>query len=283
MSITTIFIYLIYSLILFFIIEYINKKNINKTNHIIITLIYIILISALTPNIKENIFLIPILELVIRILINTYIFEKNFFKQNKEEIKIYIISIITSYLLNRIFINNTNNIIPSIEEIKIIIWLLITIYILKLIKKDLDVTLKTNEKKEEQFTKEYVVVEYAKFKSKYSDNIKPKTKTLIPIIYSIMIYENYYKSNFIRKIDELLFIITKKPNKFGIMQINSDKVIDDIESINMVIKELEAINNNYKKQKITDTKLIVKDYIQNNKKYSDIINIYNNIIEFNKK
>ena len=283
MSITTIFIYLIYSLILFFIIEYINKKNINKTNHIIITLIYIILISALTPNIKENIFLIPILELVIRILINTYIFEKNFFKQNKEEIKIYIISIISSYLLNRIFINNTNNVIPSIEEIKVIIWLLITIYILKLIKKDLDITLKTNEKKEEIFTKEYVVVEYAKFKSKYSDNIKPKTKTLIPIIYSIMIYENYYKSNFIRKIDELLFIITKKPNKFGIMQINSDKVIDDIESINMVIKELEAINNNYKKQKITDTKLIVKDYIQNNKKYSDIINIYNNIIEFNKK
>ena len=283
MSITTIFIYLIYSLILFFIIEYINKKNINKTNHIIITLIYIILISALTPNIKENIFLIPILELVIRILINTYIFEKNFFKQNKEEIKIYIISIISSYLLNRIFINNTNNVIPSIEEIKVIIWLLITIYILKLIKKDLDITLKTNEKKEEIFTKEYVVVEYAKFKSKYSDNIKPKTKTLIPIIYSIMIYENYYKSNFKRKIDELLFIITKKPNKFGIMQINSDKVIDDIESINMVIKELEAINNNYKKQKITDTKLIVKDYIQNNKKYSDIINIYNNIIEFNKK
>ena len=70
MSITTIFIYLIYSLILFFIIEYINKKNINKTNHIIITLIYIILISALTPNIKENIFLITILELVIRILNN---------------------------------------------------------------------------------------------------------------------------------------------------------------------------------------------------------------------
>jgi hypothetical protein len=282
MSITTIFLYLICSIILFIIFEILNYKKVSKINNIIITLIYLIIISGIYPNICDNIFMIPILELLLRAVVNTYILERNFFKEHTKEIKIYLISIICSYIMNILFINKVNNVIPNAEQLKIIIWLLIASYLSKLIKNNLESTFKIDNSNKEIFTNEYTVIEYAKLKNKYSNDINTKIKSLIPIIYSIMIYENYYKSSFIRKIDELYFKLNNKDTKFGIMQVKSNTIIDDITSIKLTIKELEKIINN-KKTKNEDIKTIIKEYINNDKKSAEIINIYNKIIEFDKK
>ena len=96
-------------------------------------------------------------------------------------------------------------------------------------------------------------MQYAKFKTKYYKDIKLKNKDLILLIYSIMIYENYNKSFLTRKLEK--YKIFNKSNKYGIMQVTSNKYIDDLSSIKIATKKLEEIAKNNK-----DIKGIITSY-----------------------
>ena len=60
-----------------------------------------------------------------------------------------------------------------------------------------------------------------------------------------------------RKIDNIIFKINGKKNKFGIMQIESKMVITDSESINLAYKKILKI---YKNSKIKDVNKIFDKY-----------------------
>ena len=281
MSITTIFIYLFYSALLFIILEYINNKyNINKLNNIIISIIYLLLISGLFPKHTTNIFIVIILSILIKIFYYNNILEKHYLKHNN--IKIDIITILLSYILNISFINKVDNVFPNPSELKIIIWFSIIIYISNLLKNNINNSVNINKEKQDNYKDEYIVMEYAKNKNKYSNIINPKNKELIPIIYSIMIYENYHRAFLLRKIDNYIFKITNKECKLGIMQINSSEFLTDEESIDLCIKKLDNIYSKLKNKEDL-SKLTLKKYLNNDDKYKSIINIYNKIIEFDKK
>lgn len=117
-------------------------------------------------------------------------------------------------------------------------------------------------------------MQYAKFKTKYYKEVKTKKKELIPLIYSIMIYENYQKPRLIRKLEK--YKLFNKQSKYGIMQVNSNKYIDDSSSIKLAIKKLEQLSNDK-----NDIKEIVSSYYKSYKK--EIIFIYKEIINFDKK
>ena len=67
------------------------------------------------------------------------------------------------------------------------------------------------------------------------------------------------------------------------MQINSSEFLTDIESIEIATKELDNIYNKLKNKKEDLIKLTLKKYINDDDKYNSIIEIYNKIIEFDKK
>lgn len=288
MSITTIFIYLIYSLILFLIIEYLNSKNkTNSINNIVVSLIYLIIISGITPTRTYSIFLVIILELLVRIFYTNYILEKNFLKQNRNSLKTYLITIVLSYILNITFINRVDSVFPTPEQLRIIIWLAIIIFVYMILKDN--ITINNIVEKEKTFNdkEEYIITEYAKLKNKYSEYIITKYQELIPIIYSIMVYENYYKPSIARKLDIIKCRIDNEERKLGIMQIKTKKIITDEESIELAIKKLEKIydkiSNNKKIKKDNDFISIIKEYTKEDNNSEEVIDIYNKIIEFNKK
>ena len=287
MSITTILLYIIYSIILFTALEVLtNKYKISKLNYIILSLIYLILISGLTNTSTTNIFLVIIIELLIRIFYITNIQEQNFFKIHLDLLITYLITIFLSYILNIHFINKVENILPSANEFKIIIWICIIIYtyteLKNNIKKEINIDEYINKEKQIKYKKEYIITEYAKYKNEYYKMINTKNKEIELIIYSIMIYENYKKSKSRRKIDNILFKLTKKEMKLGIMQVSTKKIITDEESIKIVKNELEKIYNNIKKTKTKNTEIeVLKEYNKDN--YEKIINIYKEIKEFNQK
>lgn len=287
MSITTIFTYLIYSFILFLILEYLNYKSPNNNiNHITITLIYLIIASSISPRRTYNIFLVPILELVIRIFYTNYVLEKNFLKENKNNLKNYLISIILSYILNISFINKVDNVLPTPNQLKTIIWLAIIFYIYILLKDNITINNITKKSKTFSDKEEYIIIEYAKLKNKYSNIINPNSKEIIPIIYSLMIYENYYKPPLLRKLDIIKFKIDNEERKLGIMQITTNKLINDEESIELSIKKLEKISTKLLNKKISKKdipKNIIKEYSKESNSYQEIIDIYSKIIKFDKK
>ena len=287
MTIVTISTYIIFSLILFFLLNYLSKYNENKEiNRIVISLIYIVLLSGL---IKDNsfIFLILIFEFLIRLFYTNYVEEKDFFKENTSILKEYILTFFLGYLLNAYFINKTDTIFLTVSEFRIILWLFIIVFLYTYINNSIKVKNVKKENTINKINKEYILISYAKIKNEYSEIIKTKNKLLIDLTYSILIYNNSKKSKIDRKIDLIKFRIDNVPRPLGIMQITTKKQITDEESINIGIKKLERIYLKHTKdKKLKDQELlilIINDYLKEDKDIKNILDIYNKITEFNKK
>lgn len=60
-------------------------------------------------------------------------------------------------------------------------------------------------------------------------------------IYSIMIVNNSKRSPILRYFDNIIFRITGRKRKLGIMQIESKTFITDIESIDLVTKDIKKL------------------------------------------
>ena len=76
-----------------------------------------------------------------------------------------------------------------------------------------------------------------------------------------MIYQNHKRSPFLRKYDYFMFRLNGDSRPLGIMQVNSNQYISDIESIEITKKILEK--NCYKNQKskvMREIPEVLKDY-----------------------
>ena len=259
-------------------LNYFKNKNYNKMNQFIVPIVYIIILSALIPSIKNNIYLIVVFEIFIR---NFYI--TNITLESKENSITFIIDSIISVTLSifvyNYFISNVDSVIPDPETLKSIIWFLIVIYILntyKIANKDREIV---RLEKKKEYKKETTVMQYAKYKNKYSTIINSKNNTINNLIYSIMIYETMNTPTFNRKIEEYIGAVSKTETKYGIMRIKSYNHISDEESIKIV---LDNVEKEYKQLK--DKKQLINlltTYKDSEKE--DIITIYNQITEFSKK
>ncbi len=260
------------------ILNYFKNKNYSKLNQFLIPIVYIIIISALIPSIKNNVYLIVVFEIFIR---NFYI--TNITLENKENSISFIIDSIISITLSiftyNYFISNVESVIPDPETIKSIIWFLIIIYILNVYKittKDKQVVI---AEKKKEYKKENVVMQYAKYKNKYSSIINSKTNTVNNLTYAIMIYESLNTPVFNRKIEEYIGAVSKTETKYGIMRIKSYNHLTDEESIKIVLEKLEQDYKSLKDKKALNK--IINSY--NDIEKEDILTIYNQIVEFSKK
>lgn len=290
MSINTLFIYIISSIILNIILTKLEtKKKDNLIDYIVISNIYILILSgifdyySLTNN-NDNIFIIILFQVLGKIFYLTLIRERTILKNNDYNLKKYLLTLGTSYLLNLLIINHIDNIFPNEETIKLLIWLLIIGYTLLYIKKNIDIKVPNNNNISYYQDKEYIVMQYAKYKNKYNNLVTSKYQYLNNLIYSIMVYENYHKPELIRKIDLLKYKFFHEENKFGIMQINKKQPITDEESINLALKKLEKIYTTNIKDKVGELdiiKILIKKYYK--KDIKEIVSIYQTIVKFNKK
>ena len=156
------------------------------------------------------------------------------------------------------------------DDLKTIIWLLVIIYIYQFFK-ERDVSLKNEE--ERNISKESIVLAFARLKLKYEEDISVNEENKKIVVYSIMIFNNYIRSNFFRKIDNIIFKINNKPRKLGIMQIMTKKYINDYESIVMACKKIDKL---YAKNK--DDFEVISLYDKDNSK--EICLIYDELKKF---
>ncbi len=287
MDIAVILMYIIFSLILFFLLNYIEEKNkTNITNKVILSLIYMILLSGFLKN-NDCIFLILIFEFLIRLFYANYVEDKDFLKENTNSLKEYLITFLLGYLLNIYFINKVNSVFPTANEFKILLWLLIIIYLYLFINHTIKLDVQKKSKKRIQRSQEYYIISYAKLKNQYHQTIKMKNPYLTHLVYALMIYNNATKSKLNRKLDILKFRIDNEPRKLGIMQINSKKIITDEESIKLAIQKIEKLylkfSNNPKIKKENILLLILTNYLEEKELAKEVLEIYNTIIAFNRQ
>lgn len=277
MTLTTLMTQLILTIPLTFIIGYINKKENNTINKIIFPTVYMILISALIPSVKENVFLIVVFEIFIR---NFYV--TNFSNKVQQTFKFIlesIASVAISLLTYNNFIVKTSSVLPTPESIKPFLWFLIVIYLYNISKQGIS---KINNfiPNKKEINKENIVMQYAKNKNKYHNLINSKNDTINNLIYAIIIYNSVNKPLINRKITELTSTFRNEYIPFGIMQYPSKEKITNEESILLSIKEFEnKIKGTKLKEEETINK-ILETYIDIDKE--QIKEIYQEITNFNK-
>jgi len=141
MSLITIFIYLIFAILLFFILNYFDKsEKENNIIHAMIPIVYEIILAGIFTSesayeINQNLFLIVIFELVIRLYYVKNILRRADLMNPSFYLQIYGISIVGCYIANVYFISKVSSVFPTAEEMRVGIWLLIIVFLYMTAKK----------------------------------------------------------------------------------------------------------------------------------------------------
>lgn len=285
MQLGTIIIYFILGLALFFILNYFDQKEKeNNSIHAILPIIYIIILAGIFSSIghytlNDNLFLIIIFELLIRMYYVKAILKREDLCNYGFYFQVYGLSIIGGYFLNRIFISQVDTVFPNASEMRMGIWLLIIIFLYTIFKNNVHIEITEQKSTFISKKKEYVLVQYARLKNQYYKDIKLKNKDLIHLFYAIMIYENYKRPVFYRKIDRIIYRFTGKETKMGIMQIPMRSEISDLESIKLACKKINSIEVDIKNTK-SKYKEILASYYEDENVINDVLDIYEAIVSF---
>lgn len=288
MSISVILLYLLAGMGLYFLLNYMDKKcNDNYLNGIVWSVVYIIILAGIFSSYGiavDNIFLIVIIELGVRLVIDSYIREIPFFKGNVSNQRKYVISIVINYLVNYYFINRVTNVFLDGNDIKIIVWGFIIFYLYKIFRNDFSGSKFKNSRFYFNKDREYVVMQYAKLKGKYFRVVRTRYRELVPLIYSIMIYENYNRGDILRSFDNFKYRINKGKGRYGIMQVYSNYPISDDKSIRLAIKRLERMYSKINDKGIfgRNIRYLLNKYYRTKVNIGKIIDIYNIIVSFDK-
>lgn len=278
MTLVTLIIQILLTIPLTLIINTLSKKDNNTIHRIIVPTVYTIIVAAIFPSIKENLFLIVVFELFIR---NFYI--SNFSNKSNNVARFLIeavLSVALCLFTYNNFISKIDTVLPTPESIKPFLWFLMIVYIFTLCKPQIN---KVNQMIPEKRTvdKENTIMLYAKYKNKYHKSIKTKNALISNLVYAIMIYNGMTKPTALRKSIELKGMITTKPVPYGIMQVTSKMKITDEESIQIVVSNFEKSIKNSKQKETEKLEKLLKEYNQESKE--EIKEIYNEITEFLKK
>ena len=275
--------YLIFGLILFILIHLFHEKfKIKKIDQLLLSFIYLILLAGIFIDWKEyieNIFMVFIFALISDIIYTSYLLEKDFFDNKDDKILYYSILIIGGFILNHKYFMKVKTIFPTGDDLRIICFLLIILYLYRFVKgykilKDFE------EQKEETFmmSDKNIMINYAKLKYEYLEELNSYPKNMQEVLLSIMIYKNSKVPRFKRKIQNIKFKITGKKQALGVMQVETSKYITDEESIEIAYKKLERLSGDKKKK--NEEEIIMK-YM--GKEKEPVLTIYNTIKKYEKK
>ncbi len=281
MTLTTILLQIVLTIPLTIILNYFQKEENRRINQLIIPSLYIIIISAFIPTIKENIFLIVVFEIFIRNFYITNIINTNNEVSNITYILESLVSIALSLFTYNYFISQVNTVIPNPEDIKGFIWFLIILYSTYLYNLSTKNKVKQEKLKTTKRKVEKTIMQYAKFKNIYANLIKSKNKLVNNLTYAIMIYNDYKTPKIYRNINTYIGAVTKKETKYGIMQIPSYTRLSDEESITKVVIDFESKLKDTKLDEQGQLDMLLENYKPEEK--LEIISIYKEIQEFCKK
>ena len=282
MNLFVLLLQVIFTIPLFCILEFFNKKELSNIQKILIPVVYIIILSALCTEIKSNIYLIVIFEVFLHNFYTNHIINKEILVNKKEYFINSIISILLSVFIYDYFISKVDSVIPQAEEFRPLLWFLIIIFLYNLFKNNF---VKVEKLKKNNFIdrkREYVVITYAKLKNKYYRIVKSKNILVNRVIYAIMIYENYKNPVLVRRFTNIINRFINKESKYGIMQVESEKEVDDEKSIKLVLAKMDKSYTKIDK-KLSDmdkVSLLLKEKYEDIEYINDVIDIYNEIIEF---
>ena len=281
--------YVFFAFLLFLFLNFIVRKyHLTKVEYVLFTNIFLVFLAGVAIYFHftlfcDNIFIIVVFEFLIRMLYTTYLLDKDFFAKEEKILPLYLINVIVAYLLNQLIIRQVNMVFLDSEQLKFLLWVFIILFFYHFFRKkeDLSITKEIVQKGMDLGNKkQYIVSQYVKMRQKYGKYIQSKGDMRL-LIYSLMIYENYKRPSFFRRLDYFRYQFDHIPKKQGIMQIETKKILSDVESIEIVEKKFEKIQEKKKtKKNVINTSELLKGIGKKKEEIYQIESVYQYLQEF---
>ena len=281
--------YVFFAFLLFLFLNFVVKKfELTKIEYVLFSNIYLVVLAGIASCFQitifcDHLFIILVFEFLIRMLYTTYLLEKDFFANEDVVISLYLGNIILGYLVNYFIIRQVDYVFLTAQELKFLLWVFIFAFLYHFFYKGEKISFSkaiAKKKLEVGEKNPYIISQYAKMKQKYGKDIQVKGD-MRTLVYSIMIYENYKRPSFFRQIDYFRYQFDHVPRKQGIMQIDSKKIVSDVESISLVEKKLEKLQAKKKTKKaVVEVENLLKGLGKKKDEISQIEKIYQCIMDF---
>ena len=257
-------VHIILGVVLFFLINWIGKHSysigymeisifvkteeapaLNFLIRVLTPIVYIIIVSTSLyyfglDKFVWNIYLVTIYYILFRLIFNL-VTNRGLLLNWYRQFLYWIAIIVISYFTYEKLIKVKANILPDFTTVANELWIIILIFIFQ-VANNLRFSQEATKKRKDNYLKS----RYHYFKRFYGQLIKDLTNNEIleSIVYTIIIYEDFNRPKIARQVENLKFRLTKKPHTLGVMQVRSDKLISDLESVKL---GTEKILNAYKK------------------------------------
>lgn len=279
--------YVFFAFLLFMFLNFIVKRfSLTKIQYVLFTNIFLVFLASVASYFHLNafcddIFIIVIFEFLIRMLYTTYLLEKDFFSKEEGILPLYLGNVVVAYLLNQFIIRQVDMVFLNPEQLKFLLWVFIILFIYHFFHRQDMVSIQNSTKKFSIVERgQYIILQYAKMKQKYGKDISVQGDMRF-LIYAIMIFENYKRPSFFRQLDYFRYQFDHVPKKQGIMQVDSKKILSDIESIEFVEKKLEKLQQKKKSKKSDiDVASLLKGIGMKQEEIEQITIIYQKLVEF---
>ena len=279
--------YVFFAFLLFMFLNFIVKRiSLTKIQYVLFTNIFLVFLASVASYFHLNafcddIFIIVIFEFLIRMLYTTYLLEKDFFSKEEGILPLYLGNVVVAYLLNQFIIRQVDMVFLNPEQLKFLLWVFIILFIYHFFHRQDMVSIQNSTKKFSIAERgQYIILQYAKMKQKYGKDISVQGDMRF-LIYAIMIFENYKRPSFFRQLDYFRYQFDHVPKKQGIMQVDSKKILSDIESIEFVEKKLEQLQEKKKSKKNdSDVASLLKGIGMKQEEIEQITIIYQKLVEF---
>lgn len=281
--------YVFFAFLLFLFLNFVVKKfSLTKVEYVLFTNIFLVFLAGFASYFHftifcDDIFIIVVFEFLIRMLYTTYLLDKDFFDREEGTLSLYLVNVVTAYLLNQFIIRQVDMMFLSPEQLKFLLWVFIILFFYHFFHKKENLSIAKNVssiKTNIGNRRQYIILQYSKMKQKYGKDIRVKGDLRF-LVYAMMIYENNRRPGFFRRIDYLRYQYDHIPRKQGIMQVDTKKIISDVESIEMVEKKLEKLQDKKKtKKNVVEVFDLLKSYGKKKEEIEQIDAIYQVLKEF---
>jgi hypothetical protein len=159
---------------------------------------------------------------------------------------------VLSYIVYDKIIRIKQNILPDFSTLSNELWIIIIVFIFQVINK-INFSQSSSVKRRDA----YLIKRYTDLRISYGSSVRQiiKNEVVEAICYAIIIYESFNRPMLVRIIENVKFFATKKPHTLGIMQVNSNKMISDRQSVQMGCEKVNAAFVRFKEHYEKDTSL----------------------------
>lgn len=218
--------------------------------------VYLILLSTLfysvgLDKLTVSIYLVSVYYVLFRTFFNILINRSILINWKKH--LFYSLSIVgLCYFIYVKFIRTKANILPDFSNMSNELWIIIIIFLYNFIN-----NIQPSDKSAQKRKEKYIDSQFERINAKYGQIIISEIAVhrLRHLAFAIIIYEDFNRPKLFRIIERLKFLLTKKPHTLGIMQVMTNKNINDKESVKLGINKLNGDFNNLKLEYLSDQEM----------------------------